>query len=308
MGKTSEPTGKEANVNVVRNQKDTVFRKLFEGKKELLSLYNAVNGTEYGNPDELEVNTLDNAIYMAMKNDISCVIDMRLNLYEHQSTVNPNMPLRDLFYIAKVLEKMTMEESLYAKKRIMLPAPKFVVFYNGEESQPERRVMKLSDSYLTGKEEISLELVVLQLNINAGFNTELKESCRTLQEYMHYVDKIRHFRKTLPLREAVDRAVRECIREGILKEFLLQNRAEVMQMSIFEYDQEAHMRLVWEEGRQEGREEGRQEGEMAGKKRVAELILNMHRKGYTLEQIADVTEKEMDEIQAIIEGKEPVLL
>ena len=121
--------------------------------------------------------------------------------------------------------------------------------------------MKLSDSYLTGDEEISLELIVLQLNINAGFNLKLKESCRTLQEYMQYVDKIRHFQKTLPLREAVDCAVRECIREGILKEFLLQNRTEVMQMSIFEYDQEAHMRLVREKGWEEGREEGERVGE-----------------------------------------------
>lgn len=127
MSKTSEPTHEETNVNVIRNQRDTVFRKLFERKEELLSLYNAVNGTQYDNPDDLEVNTLDNAIYMAMKNDISCVIDMRLNLYEHQSTVNLNMPLRDLFYIAKVLEKMTMAENLYAGKRVMLPAPKFVV-------------------------------------------------------------------------------------------------------------------------------------------------------------------------------------
>ena len=297
MSKTNEPTrevtSEATNVNVVRNQKDTVFRKLFEGKEELLSLYNAVNETKYNNPDDLEVNTLDNAIYMAMKNDISCVIDMRLNLYEHQSTVNPNMPLRDLFYIAKVLEKMTVAENLYAGERIMLPAPKFVVFYNGEENQPERRVMKLSDSYLTGDEEISLELIVLQLNINAGFNTKLKKSCRTLQEYMQYVDKIRHFQKTLPLEKAVDSAVKECIREGILKEFLLQNRAEVMQMSIFEYDQEAHMRMVREEVREDTN---------------AELIFNMHRNNFTLEQIALATQKSIDEIQAIIEEKESVLV
>ena len=157
--------------------------------------------------------------------------------------------------------------------------------------------MKLSDSYLTGEEEISLELIVLQLNINAGFNTKLKESCRTLQEYMQYVDKIRRFQKTLPLKEAVDCAVRECIREGILKEFLLQNRAEVIQMSIFEYDQEAHMRLVREEGERVGEQRGRADAN-------AELILNMYRKGYALEQIADVIEKDIDEIKAILDEKE----
>ena len=186
-------------------------------------------------------------------------------------------------------------------RKVLTLRSEFGVAKLGEESQPERRVMKLSDSYLTGDEEISLELIVLQLNINAGFNLKLKESCRTLQEYMQYVDKIRHFQKTLPLEKAVDSAVKECIREGILKEFLLQNRAEVMQMSIFEYDQEAHMRLVREEGEKTGEKRGRLEGE---KRANAKLVLNMYQNDFTLEQIALATQKSTDEVQAIIEGKE----
>ncbi len=91
----------------IRNYRDTIFRMLFREKTELLSLFNAVHGTKYENPEELEITTLENAVYMSMKNDISCVLDMQLVLYEHQSTVNPNMPLRDLFYVSKLLEEMT---------------------------------------------------------------------------------------------------------------------------------------------------------------------------------------------------------
>ena len=116
---------------VVRNYKDTLFRMIFRDKKELLTLYNAVNGTHYDNSEDLEITTLENAIYMNMKNDVSCILDMRMNLYEHQSTVNPNIPLRDLFYVARLYEKIIIGKDIYSSNRIMLPTPKFVIFYNG---------------------------------------------------------------------------------------------------------------------------------------------------------------------------------
>lgn len=104
---------------------------IFREKKELLSLYNAVNGTSYDNPDALEINTLENAIYMNMKNDISFVLQIELNLYEHQSTFNPNIPLRDLFYIARELEALTAHSFMYISTLVRIPTPRFVVFYNG---------------------------------------------------------------------------------------------------------------------------------------------------------------------------------
>ena len=171
--------------SVQTRYKDTVFRMLFNEKEELLFLFNAVNGTSYDNPEELEVNTLENAIYMSMKNDLSCVLDSQLNLYEHQSTPNPNMPLRNLFYVSRIYETMVASQNIY-------------------------------------------------------------------------VEKIREYRKNLLLEEAVERAVTECIEEGILVEFFTKNRAEVIQMSIFEYDQEAHIRMVREEGKAEGKEEGKE--------------------------------------------------
>ena len=118
---------------VNRKYKDTLFRALFSERKHLLSLYNAVNGTDYTNEDDLEVNTLDNVIYMKMKNDISFLFGFSLNLYEHQSSVNPNMPLRDLFYVADLLQKIVKDKNLYSSCLVGIPTPKFVMFYNGTD-------------------------------------------------------------------------------------------------------------------------------------------------------------------------------
>lgn len=133
--------------NAQRNYKDTIFRMLFREKKNLLALYNALNHTAYTNVEDLEITTLENAIYMNYKNDISFVFDFELMLYEHQSTVNPNMPLRDLIYVTRVIQSRTKDEDLYGKSRIKIPAPKFVVFYNGMVFQPEQQVLRLSDAY-----------------------------------------------------------------------------------------------------------------------------------------------------------------
>ena len=249
-----------------RTYKDTVFRALFSDKKELLVLYNAVNGTDYDDPDELEITTLENAIYMSVKNDISCIIDMRLNIYEHQSSVNPNMPLRDLDYVARNFESFYAGQDIYSTKIIRLPNPKFVVFYNGEKEQPARREFRLSDAYIHREDNPSLELIVIQLNINPGYNDELLAKCPTLKQYMQYVDRVRIYQKQMPLQEAVSLAVDECITEGILADFLRKNKAEVIKMSIYEYDEKLHERTLREEGREEGRKEGRKEGREEGRK------------------------------------------
>lgn len=120
-------------VSANRNYKDTVFRMLFSDKKNLLSLYNAVNSRDYTNPDDLEIVTLENAIYMGMKNDLAFIIDTNLYLYEHQSTYNPNMPLRDLFYISSEYQKMLDQKSLYSSSLQKIPTPNFIEFYNGSD-------------------------------------------------------------------------------------------------------------------------------------------------------------------------------
>ena len=239
-------------VKAQRNYKDTVFRMLFKDEENLLSLYNALNNTDYTDVSGLEITTLENAVYMNYKNDVSFVFDYELMLYEHQSTVNPNMPLRDLLYVTSILQKRISTENLHGSKRVMIPSPRFVVFYNGVDSQPERQTLKLSDSYAKNQENPELELIVTVYNINRGYNDEIMDACRTLREYAMYVKQVREYAKQMPLAEAVEKAVDYCINAGILSEFLRKNRAEVIMLSIFEYDEEAHHKLLYEEGVEDG--------------------------------------------------------
>ena len=243
-----------------RNYKDTLFRMIFKEPRELLSLYNALNNSSYTNPDDLKIVTLENAIYMSIKNDLACVIDCHLNLYEHQSTINPNMPLRDLFYVAREYEVLLADKTLHSTKLRKIPAPNFIVFYNGSETQPEYLELKLSDAYEIPVKNPSLELKVIQLNINAGYNKELMRKCKTLQEYSVYVDKVRKYAKRKPLKEAVEQAVTECIKDGILSQFLTQYKAEAISMSIFEYDEEKEMALIRRDERSIGMEKGMEKG------------------------------------------------
>lgn len=239
-----------------RKYKDTVFRMLFREKKELLELYNAISGRSYKNPERLEIITLESAVYMGMKNDLAFLVDMNLYLFEHQSTINRNMPLRFLQYVSAEYEKLTISENLYQRALVKIPAPHFVVFYNGVENYGERTELRLSDAFQQPESDPELELRVQMLNINKGFNESLKEACRMLKEYMLYVDKIRNYTKSMPIDEAVERAVDECIMEGILKEFLLKNKAEVRHMSIFEYNEEAARRVIRDEAYEEGEAKG----------------------------------------------------
>ena len=190
---------------------------LFKEKENLLSLYNAVNGTAYVDTDELEITTLQDAVYMNYKNDVSFVFDFELNLYEHQSTVNPNMPLRDLIYVTTVLQGVIRDEDLYSSKLIKLPTPRFVVFYNGTEPQPHKQILRLSDAYEKQLDLPELELSVTVYNINFAENKELLETCKVLKEYAQYVAIVRKFAMEKPLEKAVEQAVDTCIKNGILE-------------------------------------------------------------------------------------------
>ena len=203
---------KHALLTAKRSYKDSLFRMLFQEPRQLLDLFNAVNGTDYQNPQDLEIVTLENAIYL-------------------------NMPLRILLYAAREYQKLIKDDSLYASTLLKLPTPHFVVFYNGELDMPERTVLRLSDAYEKPAEKPDLELSVTVLNINSGFNESLKETCSLMGEYMQYVERVRHYTKTMHLDQAVSKAVDDCIQEGILAEFLTSWKSEVIAMSIFEYDE-----------------------------------------------------------------------
>ena len=255
-----------------REYKSTVFAMLFKDRDNLLSLYNALNGSDYDSAEDLEIVTLENATYMAMKNDNSFLFDKKLYLYEHQSTPNPNMPLRDLLYVATQYEKLINKKSLYARSKVAIPNPHFVVFYNGIYKQPEREILKLSDLYYHREEKPMLELKVVFLNINSGYNESLKGSCRILREYTLFVEKVRHkiTDEDISTEAAMEESIQECIKENILRDFLTANRKEVTKMSIFEYDEEKELKLLREAEFQAGLEEGLERGLEQGLERGLE--------------------------------------
>lgn len=273
-----------------RLYKSRLFVMLFEDKKNLLELYNAVSGKHYEDPELLKINTLDNAIYMSMRNDLSFLIDARLSLYEHQSTYSPNLPLRFLFYLSDLLSGITRDENLYGKKKVKIPTPRFLVFYNGEAPQPDSKVLKLSDLYETEETDHKLELEVLMLNINAGHNPELMAASHTLWEYAEYTARVRKYAGEMSVSEAVDRAIAECIQENILKEFLEKYQAEAKNVSIYEYDEERHIRQEREAAWEEGKEDT-----------LIEMIRKKLKKGNSIAEIADALELDEDEIRRLME-------
>lgn len=240
--------------------------------------------------------------------------DTGLFLYEHQSTYNPNMPLRDLFYISGEYQKLVDNRSLYSSSLQKIPAPNFIVFYNGTEKKKDSWVNYLSEAYenLTG--EPNLELKVITLNINEGYNSKLMEQCQILKEYAQYVAKVREYAGNTDLDTAVEQAVNDCIQKGILAEFLRKNKSEVIAMSIFEYDKEEEERKLrkaeYEAGREEGIKEGREvgkkegikEGRAAGKKegelkKARETAIILNQMNFPVEKIAEALQVQEDVIE-----------
>ena len=242
---------------VNRIYKDRLYKMIFNDKSELLKLYNAINGTHYDDSAMLTITTLDNAIYMTMENDLSFIIDMRLALYEQQSTVNPNLPLRFLMYITDIYSAYTKDMNIYGSKKVQIPLPSFVIFYNGVKSQPDRTEFFLSELFHPTTDQPALELKAVMLNINKGHNQELMNACHTLRNYSEYVARIRTYSAEMPLTNAVEKAITECIHENILRDFLLKNRAEAKAMSIYEYDEEKTLRMFREEGYEDGERNGK---------------------------------------------------
>ena len=276
-----------------RNYKDTVFRMLFSDRNNLLSLYNAVNQSNYKNPEDLEIVTLENAIYMGIKNDLAFIMDTNLYLYEHQSTYNPNMPLRDLFYICSEYQKLVDKKSLFSSTLQKIPAPNFIEFYNGSTVISDCTELRLSSAFecLTG--EPKLELIVTVLNVNEGHNADLMQHCSMLKEYAQYVARVRHYASDMPLNQAVKRAVDECIREGILAEFLARNRNEVISMSIFENDKELEEKKL----RKAEYEYGFAEGEKHAAIEIAKRMLKTN--NFSLEEIAAFSGVSLDDVKIL---------
>ena len=242
----------------VRNKhKDLLFQRVFADKRDMLDLYNALNGTNYTDIDALSIVTLEDAIYMSIKNDLSFIVASTLNLYEHQSTINPNMPLRGLVYLAKEYRTYydNSDQSIYSRKLIKLPRPQYIIFYNGTEEQPEEKYLRLSDAFepAGNGEEPMLECIAKQININYGYNQKLLDTCKRLHDYSYFINEIRaNITEGLILSEAISQAMDTCIRKEILVDILSKQRSEVYDMLLTEFDEERYERTLRQDAFEEG--------------------------------------------------------
>ena len=268
-----------------RNHKDALFRFIFKNPKDLLSLYNALNGTDYMDVSDLTITTLEDIVYMSYKNDISFILGSEMSLFEHQSTFNPNMPLRGLFYFSSLYKKYVAENNIdiYSSKRAQIPIPRYIIFYNGRQEMPERYMMKKSDNYNSNqvtasdtssncnssKFQPAMEITAHMININIGNNAELMKKCRLLHDYAAFIGLIRDYiSQENDINTAVTLAINQAISHNILKEVLSVHTAEVRDMILTEYNEEQHIKneknISYDDGFNDGVECGIERGIIQG--------------------------------------------
>ena len=289
--------------------KDSLFVFLFgseKRKKYTLSLYNALNGTDYTDPDELEINTIENIVYIKMHNDVSFMLKAEIWLYEQQSTKNPNMPYRMLEYIHALYQRIIESKgySKYDDTMFTFPAPHFVGLYNGAENAPEYEVQKLSDMYEDGKQG-DLDLIVRVYNINRKYNDGLKQSCSVLSEYMWLVEEIRRRTKGCgtdlkAVGKVISKVLDEMPDSFEIKPVLIAEKEEVLGMIFEEYNEQKATRAAREHAEKrfnEGIEQGKIKGAI---EKQNSLIKRMFEKNMTAEEIADITCLQIEEVQKIL--------
>jgi len=253
-------------IKTKRNHKDSVFTRLFSEKNNLLELYSAISGKSYPESTEIEIVTLSDVLYMNQINDIAFVMEDRLIvLIEHQSSINNNMPLRMLRYLSAEYDMIVERKNLYKQKRIMIPAPEFIVLYNGDKKYPDYKELRLSDSYKFKTPDLYLELMVKVYNINKGRNADMATRSPVLSGYEEFIAEIKKNLKSMELREAIKLAVKACISKNILVSFLERHSSEVENMIFGEWNMDDALAVRYEEGREENCEE----------------ILDLIEKGYT---------------------------
>ena len=271
--------------NANMQYRNSMFCSYFNDPLRLLSLCNAVLGTNYSDTNELEINTLETSMLSNQKNDISCKIrDNFLILIEHQSSVNNNMPFRCLSYIAKLLDNLIDDRTkLYRKTLIKFPAPRFVVLYDGDDYEPLNREMRLSDAF--DGDSSSLELIVNSFNINYGLNQPLLDKCRYLKDYSTLVGKVKQgIANGLSLRDSIIQAVNFCINNDVMKQFLLDNEKDVFNMLALQWNIDDAKKAWFQDGKDEKSEE---------------IAIKMLRKGRDFEEIQEFTDLPIKRIQEL---------
>ena len=290
---------------VNREYKDRLFKFIFgnpEKKEWTLSLYNAMNGSHYTDPEDISLNTIENAVYMSMKNDVSFLIADTFNFYEHQSTFNPNMPMRLLIYAGMIYDSYIETNESYHRFSSLqqhVPTPKCVCFYNGLKDTEDRVVLKLSDAFTPGSNP-DIEVRVTMININYGHNGELLQECKALNDYSLFVYSVREkLKRTRDFSFAIDLAIAEMPEDSLIKPFLIKNRAEVKSMFITEYDEARTFAEQKAEGRAEGIAIGEARGEAKGK---LDAFIGLVRDGIlTISQAAEKNNMSVPEFEAAMQ-------
>ncbi|MBQ1516691.1 MAG: hypothetical protein IIZ46_00605 [Clostridia bacterium] len=282
------------NISTNREYKDRLFKFIFgnpENKEWTLSLYNAINNTSYENSDDIQLTTIQDAVYMNMKNDVSFLINDIMNFYEQQSSYNPNMPMRFLIYAGMVYSKYIETSDNYfeySSSQQKAPAPQCVCFYNGTANKDDRIILKLSDAF--GHNRSDIEVTVAMININYGRNKELMEKCKPLAEYSRFVDKVRiMLKETKDLGSAIGKAIDELTDDSLIKPFLMANKAEVTRMCITEFNEEKFRNQTFEEGLEKGKKEG-----------ILEALIGLVKRGLiTIGQAASQADMSVSEFEAL---------
>ena len=278
---------------------DSLFRVIFgreEHKHWLLSLYNALNDSHYENVDDLTLTTIDDVVYLKMKNDVSFLIDSQMNLFEHQSTWNPNMPLRGLFYFSQLYQEhlSSRQISLFTSALRKIPTPQFVVFYTGEKKLPDRTILKLSDAFEVPCKEGEFEWTCSVINLNPNHNKALQKNCKPLYDYSRFVEKVKVNKNSgMPLEKAADTAVDWAISENLLDGLFRRERSQIMGFYLAEFDQEVYKKNVYQDGYNDGVEEGARDTKIADARSLLQMNV------LSPEQIALALRLPFEEVQAL---------
>ena len=296
-----------------RTYKDTLFRTIFGGKDErskrwLLSLYNALSGKNHTNIEDLEITTLEDVIYVSMKNDLSFLIHSQMCLYEHQSTVNPNMPLRGLLYFSQLYQQYIdkHKRNLYGSMLVKIPAPQFIVFYNGDTKQADIIKYKLSDAFITDVSSkdgetygADFEWTATVININKNHNESLSKNCEPLYYYCEFVNQVKeNLSQGMTFDSAVNEAVDFAIRGDFLEGFFREKRMKILDDIYTEFDQESYDETLRNDGRIEGIKIGARETAIANAKNLLRMNLG------SLDQISQAVSLPLEQVIALKEELE----
>ena len=289
-----------------REYKDRLFKAIFgrdnpQSKQWRLELYNALRGTNYTDPDALELNTIENVIYLTMRNDISFLVDSQMTLFEQQSTFNPNMPLRGLLYFAQLYQMhlSKLGKTLHRSTLVKIPNPKFVVFYNGTKETKDTEYLKLSDAFEHEQNNHDFEWTAELININQNHNETLQKNCKPLYDYVRYISRIKNKKQSgMSAKDAVNDAVDWAIKENLLDGFFKLQKEEILGMSLTEYDEEEVAKDLFEEGKEVGHAEGAQQ-------KAIEDARSFYKNGVSVELIAKSMDMTIDQIMELVKDISP---